>query len=188
MPDERGAPAAAGPVLALLATGSLIAGLAYGALHLAAPLHRQFLVTVSAFGVLVCTLPLASSIPVLSGLALGTGLAVAPTLIAGFALVERLVPAASLTEGLAWISTGIGFGLAIGSSAGGWAVEAAGAQAAYVVTAGSGLAAAALTWAGRRQLRAGRQRSPGERLGLGDELPVSRGGDSASRSAGRTAP
>ncbi len=41
--EERGSPAAFGPLLALIALGSAASGLAYGALHWSAPLPRRYL-------------------------------------------------------------------------------------------------------------------------------------------------
>ena len=59
-----------------------------------------------------------------------------PALIAGFALLDRLVPQRLRTEGLAWFSTGIGIGLAVSSSVAGQVVDAAGGRAALGVTVG----------------------------------------------------
>nr|BFE81579.1 hypothetical protein GCM10020093_041800 [Planobispora longispora] len=47
------------------------------------------------------------------------GLAISPTIIAGYALIERLVPAHLLTEGMTWVSTAVGFGVALGAWAAG---------------------------------------------------------------------
>ena len=46
------------------------------------------------------------------------GLSISPTIITGFSLVERMVPAAQLNEGMAWITTSINLGVAVGSWAG----------------------------------------------------------------------
>ena len=83
------------------------------------------------------------------------GVAISPTLISAMALVERLVPAAKLTEGMAWTTTGLALGVAFGSSVGGWVVDASGAPSGYWVplTAGALGVLVALTGLGR--LRAG---------------------------------
>ena len=67
--------------------------------------------------------------------------------------MESLVPARQLTEGLTWATTGVGFGIAIGSSLAGRVVEAAGAHAGYAVTLCAGVATAIIVIAGWRWLR-----------------------------------
>jgi predicted MFS family arabinose efflux permease len=58
---------------------------------------------------------------------------VAPVLITTFALTERLVPAAQLTEGLSWTLSGLALGFALGSWLGGLTLDHAGTTAAYLV-------------------------------------------------------
>jgi MFS family permease len=149
---ERGRPAAAGIVLALLAAGSLVAGLWYGTVRWRAPLPRRFVLGVLLLAAVTVPLPLAPGVAALAVLAFVGGFAISPALIAGFALLDRLVPAPSRTEGLAWFSTGIGIGLALSSSVTGQVVDAAGGRAALVVTVASGLLAAALALGGARRL------------------------------------
>lgn len=151
---ERGQPAAAGLVLALLAAGSLIAGLWYGTVGWRAPPHRRFVLGVLLLAAATLTLPLASGVLALAVLAFVGGSAISPALIAGFALLERLVPARFRTEGLAWFSTGLGVGLALSSAVAGQVVDAAGGRAALGVTVAAGLLAAVLVLAGVRWLRA----------------------------------
>jgi MFS family permease len=149
---ERGQPAAAGVVLALLAAGSMLAGLWYGAVSWRAPVERRYVLGVLALAAATLPLPLAPGVVVLGALAFAGGFAISPALIAGFALLDTLVPASSRTEGLAWFSTGIGIGLAVGSSVAGQVVDAAGGRAALGVTVASGLIAAALVLTGARRL------------------------------------
>ena len=150
---ERGHPAAAGIVLALLAGGSLVAGLWYGAVRWRAAVHRRFVLGVLLLAAATVPLPFAPGVVVLAVLAFVGGFAISPALIAGFALLDRLVPARSRTEGLAWFSTGIGIGLALSSSVTGQVVDAAGGRAGLGVTVASGLLAAAIALAGARRLR-----------------------------------
>ena len=51
------------------------------------------------------------------------GLFFAPTLITAMGLVENIVPAAKLTEGLTWMITGLGMGVALGAVLGGWVID-----------------------------------------------------------------
>ena len=92
------------------------------------------------------------SIPLLVPFAFLVGLSISPTIVAAW-LVESLVPARQLTEGLTWATTGVGFGIAIGSSLAGRVVEAAGAHAGYAVTLCAGVATAIIVIAGWRWLR-----------------------------------
>ncbi len=101
-------------------------------------------------------LVLVPSILALVPLAFVVGLSISPTIVAAIGLVEALVPARQLTEGLTWATTGVGFGIAIGSSVAGRVVEASGARAGYAVTLGAGLATALIALAGSRWLRSKR--------------------------------
>jgi predicted MFS family arabinose efflux permease len=152
--QERGQPAAAAVVLALIAAGSMASGIVHGARRLRSRLDQRFRRSTVALGLAVAILPLVGSVPVLAVAAFVAGLAVSPSIISAFGLVEALVPAAVLTEGLTWATTGIGVGIALGSLLGGAAVEAGGAQPAFLVTSCSGLAAAAVVVAAGRWLRA----------------------------------
>ena len=150
--DERGQPAAAGIVLALLAGGSLLAGLWYGTVQWRAPLPTRFVRGVVLLALVTVPLPAAPNVPVLAALVFVGGFTISPTLIAAFALLEELVPAPSRTEGLTWFSTGIGIGLAAAASVTGQVVDAASGRAAFGVAVGSGMLAAALALAGARTL------------------------------------
>jgi MFS family permease len=159
--DERGQPSAAGLVLALLAGGSLIAGVWYGTVDWRSEPQRRFVLGIVLLAAAVAPLPLAPNVPVLAVLAFVGGFAISPALIAGFALLDRLVPPASRTEGLAWFSTGIGIGLALASSIAGQVVDAASGRAALGVTVASGLLDAGLVIAGGRRLADNNQETAG---------------------------
>jgi MFS family permease len=55
--------------------------------------------------------------------------AISPTFITAFGLIERRVPAAVLTEGVTWVMTGIGIGMALGAFVAGWVVDTLGPRA-----------------------------------------------------------
>jgi MFS family permease len=150
---ERGQPAAAGLVLALLAGGSLCAGLWYGTVAWRVPAHRRFVLGVLLLAVATLPLPLAPNVAVLAVLVFVGGFAISPGLIAGFALLDLLVPQRVRTEGLAWFSTGIGVGLAVSSSVTGQVVDAFGGRAALLVTVAAGALSAALVLLGAPWLR-----------------------------------
>jgi MFS family permease len=155
--DERGRPGAAGIVLALLAGGSLLSGLGYGAVSWRTAPARRFVLGVGVLALVIVPLRAAGTVPVLAVLIFLAGFAISPALIAGFALLEQLVPAASRTEGLTWFGTGMGLGVAAAASVTGQVVDASGARAAFGVPVAAGVLAALIALAGARTFsRAGR--------------------------------
>ena len=149
----HGARALAGPLLALSAAGSLLAGLWYGTRDWHAPAPRRFAAALTALAAGTFLFPAAGTVPQMAAAALAAGFTVSPALIAGFTLTERLLPHAVLTEGFAWLDAATGIGFAAGSTAGGLAADAAGARPAFLVVAAAALLAAAIATLGRRWLR-----------------------------------
>jgi len=72
------------------------------------------------------------------------GLGIAPLLITAFGLVEQIVPGAALTEGMAWLITGISMGFGAASALVGRIADTSGARVAFSVTIGSGVLVAVL--------------------------------------------
>ncbi|MFV0252135.1 MAG: MFS transporter [Beutenbergiaceae bacterium] len=138
--DERDAQVWAGPVLAVFAAGSLISGLLYGAREFSMALPKRFVIGIVALCAGTTMFLVVNSLPILALAGFITGFTIAPTIIAGNALVQQLVPASRLTEGLTWVATAIGVGFSIGSSVTGRIVDGFGAQSGYVV----GIAAATI--------------------------------------------
>lgn len=153
---ELGQPDAASLVIGVYAVGSFIVGVVRGALHLETPLHRQLLVTVAAL--LLTTLPLllADSVPSLAFTIFLSGVAVAPTFITAFGLVEKRVPASVLTEGVTWVGTGIGIGMALGAFLTGVVVDAFGARNGFWISVAAAVVALAIVVLGQKAL-AGRR-------------------------------
>ena len=151
--DELDQLSAAGVLLALYAFGSLVAGLTYGWKHPAMPLRKQMVIGSVGMAVLTPLFYLASGSLVVLGLtAVVCGLAISPTLIVGFALVEELAPAERLTESLSWLSTGIALGVALSAALSGWLIDTGGARPAYLVAAACGLITAVCAVLGRGRL------------------------------------
>lgn len=80
----------------------------------------------------------AVSVPVLAILAFVVGMGIAPTLITSFGLIEQIVPNAALTEGMAWLITGLSIGYGGASALVGHIADSSGARVAFSVTIGSG--------------------------------------------------
>lgn len=133
---EEGAPTAAGLILALYAVGSLGAGLVYGAMTLRAPLSKQFLAAAVGLAVVTFPLPLLGHLWLVAAGLFVAGIACSPVLIAGTALLERIVPSHRLTEAMTWNASGVAVGIAIASPLAGVVIDRFGAAPAYWVTAG----------------------------------------------------
>src|SRR3546814_18771824 len=99
-------------VSAVYAAGSFVVGLIIGALNLQVPLQRQLLAALGAL--LVTTLPLllVDTVPALAAALFLSGVAVSPTFITAFGLIERRVPPGLMTEGVTWVLAGLGTGMA----------------------------------------------------------------------------
>lgn len=146
--DERGHKAMASLVLAVYALGSCMAGAVFGLLRLKGAASTRWLVGVCAMAVSMIPLQLAGNLPFLAVALFVAGLSIAPTMVTTMALVEQHVPRSRLTEGMTWTSTGLAVGVALGSSAAGWVVDASGAEAGYLVSVVAGTLAAAVAFLG----------------------------------------
>ncbi|MEK9523440.1 MFS transporter [Streptomyces venezuelae] len=151
--EEQGHKAAASLVLAVYALGSGLAGAVFGLLHLKSEPSRRWLLGICAMAVSMIPLLLAENLPLLAVALFVAGLSIAPTMVTTMALVEAHVPRTKLTEGMTWTGTGLAIGVALGSSAAGWVVDASGAEAGYVVPVVSGAVAVAVGVLGHRRLR-----------------------------------
>jgi MFS family permease len=80
------------------------------------------------------------------------GVAIAPTLIAGFTLVQKLVPSEALTEGLNWTITALGVGAAVGAWTAGLIADNAGGKIAFLVAVAAGSTAVIMAAWGRSRL------------------------------------
>ncbi|MGH6858660.1 MAG: MFS transporter, partial [Phyllobacterium sp.] len=151
--EAQGQKAAASIVLAAYAAGSLIVGLAFGAFRLKMPLATQFLLAIGL--AMLTTLPLlfVTSIASLSLVLFFAGAAISPTIITAMGLIERIVPPSKLTEGITWAMTGVGIGMALGSSISGWVIDTYGAGNGFLVSVAAGIVALAAALAGYVTMR-----------------------------------
>lgn len=151
--EQQGQPAAASIVLSVYAFGSCLAGLIFGAMKIPVPLPRLFLY--AAFATAFTTLPLlwVHNVLTLAAAMFVAGLFFAPTMIIAMGLVENIVPPARLTEGLTWMVTGLGIGVAFGAAQAGLAIDAAGITAGFGVTLTAGLVVLLVAAGGYRLMR-----------------------------------
>lgn len=126
-----------GFVLAAIAVASGASGLVYGAVEWRTSVLRRFRLQAMVFAVLPVVLFAATNVPVLALCAFVFGLGVAPALITCFSLIQQIVPARALTEGLSWIGTGLNVGYGAGAALVGGIADAHGARTAFLVVVGS---------------------------------------------------
>lgn len=136
--------AGAGVVLGLFSVASAAAGFYYGSRIWASSLTARFLFGVLAMFAAGAGLLAANSVILLAAVGMLFGATVAPTLINGNTLIGQLTPPGRLTEGLSWMSTGIGIGASIGSSVSGHFIDQSGYHSGFISVAIFGAVAAVI--------------------------------------------
>jgi predicted MFS family arabinose efflux permease len=169
--QQQGVPGAAGVLLAVYSLGSLCGGLVFGALTLRASILRQFLFMLAVMGIVTLPLPMLGNVWLLGAGALVAGIAVAPVLISGMALIERIVPLARLTESMSWVSAGLAVGLAVASPLAGVIVDAHDASTAYWITSGCAVGAAVTAFLMLGSLRRANA-AASARIAAGTQVPA----------------
>jgi predicted MFS family arabinose efflux permease len=152
--DAAGHRALAGPLLACYAGGSMVSGFVFGSLRSGLPPRKSMLIGATVMTATVVALPFVGPTPLLAVLLVLAGVGIAPTLISGFSLVERIVPASAVTEGLTWATTGLVIGFSGSTWLAGRLVDAAGVGWAFSVATASGAVALLVCWATYRRLPA----------------------------------
>jgi MFS family permease len=152
---DLGNPDAASFVIGGYAAGSFAIGIVVGGLKLRAPLQRQLLVAVSVLLVTTFPLLLANSVAWLAITIFLSGIAVSPTFITAYRLIEQRVPRAVLTEGITWVGTGTGMGMAVGAFIAGAMIDTFGAHNGFWASVAAALAAFTVIALGQRKLAGG---------------------------------
>jgi MFS family permease len=143
----------AGLILGTYALGSATGGLWYGARQWRAPAETRFAVTLTLTVLGVATFWAQPNLVTLTCGIYLCGLTIAPTLIAGFSLLEAQAKPGRRTEAMSWLSSGIGVGVAAGASVVGFILDAHGPRVGYAFAAACGTASAATCLLGLRRLR-----------------------------------
>lgn len=149
---ELGQPGAASFVVGVYAIGSFVLGLVVGAFNIRLALQKQLAVAVAVIALTTLPLLVVDTVPLLALAVFVSGIAISPTFITAFGIIERRVPAAMLTEGITWVMTGIGIGVALGSFASGWVVDNYGASNGFWVSVAAGTLALITILAGQKTL------------------------------------
>jgi len=150
---SEGQTATAGLVLAGWSLSSMVAGLVVGGLHRNPPLGRQLLVSTVVMSLLLLPLPMTTGLTPVAVLLLLGGFAISPALIAGFQLVDQLVPTEQLTEGLTWIFAALSVGFALATALSGIVVDRSGPVAGFWVGIVAALLATLMALLGQRTFR-----------------------------------
>jgi MFS family permease len=135
--EELGSRAASGPLLAVLAVGSGLAGLVTGAVHCRSSTGTRFRIGTVALALAALLLPFVEGFALMGAGLFLVGIAVSPILISSVAWIEETVPPRRLTEGISITTTGLYVGLAPGAALVGAVVDRAGASASFWVPAGA---------------------------------------------------
>lgn len=155
-----GQPEAASLVIGVYAIGSFVVGLILGALNPKMPLQRQLLIAVSVLALTALPLLVANtSVALLAFAVFLSGVAISPIFITSFGLIERRVPESMLTEGVTWVMTGIGIGMALGAFVSGWVIDNFGPDNGFWVSVVASLSTVAIIALGQRSLSGDRGRS-----------------------------
>ncbi|MGH3236907.1 MAG: MFS transporter, partial [Streptosporangiaceae bacterium] len=121
----------AGFILGTYAFGSATGGLWYGSRQWRAPVEKRFALTLTLTVLGVATFWAQPNLVTLTCGIYLCGLTIAPTLIAGFSLLEAQAKPGRRTEAMSWLSSGIAVGLAAGASVVGFVIDAHGPRLGY---------------------------------------------------------
>ncbi|WP_112673720.1 MFS transporter [Agrobacterium tumefaciens] len=157
---ELGQPEAASLVIGVYAIGSFVVGLLLGAINPKMPLQRQLLIAVSVLALTALPLLFASTtVSMLAFAVFLSGVAISPIFITAFGLIERRVPESMLTEGVTWVMTGIGIGMALGAFISGWVIDNFGPSNGFWVSIAATLSTVTIISLGQRSLSGETNRS-----------------------------
>ncbi len=151
--SQWGVRQATGYVLGTFSVASGISGFWYGTRAWASSVQARLVGGVVALALFSSGLLLTHSVLPLMGVGVLFGATVAPTFINGNSLVARIVPRHRLTEGLAWMGTGVGVGVSIGLSVSGQVIDRVGYSGGFVTVVAFAVGAAIIALIGLPVLR-----------------------------------
>lgn len=152
--DDHGRDAIYGWLMAANGLGALLGGLVYGARQWAGTPEKRLISLVALLAVGYLPLMLVPGVVPMAGLAVVSGLFLAPCIACAFIVVDRHAPRGTVTEAFSWLVTAFGVGTALGTAVAGPAVELGGSAASFAVAGGGGAAALLVLLATRRVLAA----------------------------------
>ncbi|WTD01856.1 MFS transporter [Streptomyces albidoflavus] len=139
--DDHGRESVYGWLMAALGLGALVGGAVYGARQWAGEPERRLRVLVGLLALGYLPLALTPGVAAMTGLAVVSGVFLAPALACAFVVVDRHAPRGTVTEAFSWLVTVFGVGAALGTGAAGPAVEWGGTAPGFWVAGAGGVAA-----------------------------------------------
>jgi MFS family permease len=131
--DQLNAKGSTGILLATWSAGSAVAAIINGAIETKITNGQKFVYLIVAMFFLTIPLLFVHSILVLGIVLFLSGLGVAPILVSGYAIVEKSVPAAKITESFAWVLAGLQIGNALPGPLSGYMIDNYGADKSFIV-------------------------------------------------------
>lgn len=153
----QGSPTAASYILAFYALGSLVSGLIFGAIKTTISIEKQFIIGISISALSTFIPILATNVYFLTAALFAAGLSFSPTMVVIMNIGTIIIPPSKLTEGLTWMTTGIGAGVALGSAITGPVVDLFGARTGFAVPIFAAAIVLLIAITGLRTLRASSQ-------------------------------
>ena len=135
--EDQGHQGMAGVVLGCISLGSFIAGMIYGSRKWRAPLWQRIVFSSVAFATLFSVLMSMPNLVWFSLVGFVAGATISPYMTSIDNLIQRSVPSAQLTEGMAWLRVGIGIGVAGGAAVAGALIDSFGVRTAMFTAAGA---------------------------------------------------
>jgi MFS family permease len=169
--ESIGRPGMNGVLYGVFAAGNMLSGIVCGAIAWRAAPHRRLVIGYAALAVAASGLWAADSVLAFAGLGLLVGMCIAPSLITGYTLVERLVPEGARTEAFTWLTGAVALGQAAAVTAAGQLEDRLWTGAGFLVPAAGTLLALATLVALRGHLVV-RPRSHTVARGVGHRVPV----------------
>lgn len=142
----------AGILLSVMAVGSVLGGVWYGARQWSSPVVERFIVLHVVLAVGTLPLLVATSIPVMAVMAAIAGLALAPSAAAAYLLIDHVAPPGTTTEATTWMMTANVAGAAAGAALAGVVVEASNARWAIALACAGPVIGAIVSIALRKTL------------------------------------
>ncbi|MFD4828575.1 MFS transporter [Streptomyces uncialis] len=170
--ESIGQPGLNGVLYGVFAAGNMLAGVACGAIVWKAAPQKRLLVGYIALAITASGLWAAQSPALLAGIGLLVGMSIAPGLITGYTLVERLVPPTGRTEAFTLLTGAVALGQAAAVTVAGQLEDRAWDGAGFLVPLG-GTALALLTLVTLRSRLAPPPASRTVARGVGHRPPVS---------------
>ncbi|MFF2846743.1 MFS transporter [Streptomyces sp. NPDC058001] len=169
--ESMGEPGLTGVLYGVFAAGNMLSGIACGAIAWKVAPQRRLVLSYAALTLAASGLWAAQTTVLLAGAGLLVGMCIAPALITGYTLVERLVPQSGRTEAFTWLTGAVALGQAAAVSVAGQLEDRAWDGAGFLVPLG-GTALALVTLLALRSRLTPPPSSRTVARGIGHRAPV----------------